>query len=134
MIDVQEQELKIKYDYLLSELYDMLGLATHMSGNLECVVYIRKNCSKTSKKKLKQLEKNFLIIEKISQQLQELVNEAEKISFDYIELTKKEDKKSNENIPLNNIIIFPLEQNDDLYVYPDEKLTGIFKKNRDDES
>ena len=57
-----------------------------------------------------------------------------KISFDYIELTKKEDKKSNENIPLNNIIIFPLEQNDDLYVYPDEKLTGIFKKNRDDES
>lgn len=98
MIDVQEQELKIKYDYLLSELYDMLGLAKLMAGNLECVVYIRKNCLKT------------------------------------IELTKKEDKKSNENIPLNNIIIFPLEQNDDLYVYPDEKLTGIFKKNRDDES
>lgn len=51
----------------------------------------------------------------------------------YIELTKKEDKKSNENVPLNNIIIFPLEQNDDLYVYPDERLTGIFKKNQDDD-
>lgn len=134
MIDEQEQDLKTCNDFLLNQLYDLLGMATHMSGNLECVVYIRKNCSKTSKKKLKQLEKIFLIIEKISQQLQELVNEAEKISFDYIELTKKEDKKSNENIPLNNIIIFPLEQNDDLYVYPDEKLTGIFKKNRDDES
>lgn len=62
MIDVQEQELKIKYDYLLSELYDMLGLAKLMAGNLECVVYIRKNCLKTielTKKRISKIMKIF---------------------------------------------------------------------------
>ena len=57
MIDVQEQELKIKYDYLLSELYDMLGLAKLMAGNLECVVYIRKNCLKTIELTKKRISK-----------------------------------------------------------------------------
>ena len=52
MIEELEQDLKMSYDFLLNQLYDLLGMATHMSGNLECVVYIRKNCSKTSKKKL----------------------------------------------------------------------------------
>ena len=63
LIDVQEQELKIKYDYLLSELYDMLGLAKLMAGNLECVVYIRKNCLKTielTKKRISKIMKIFL--------------------------------------------------------------------------
>lgn len=62
MIDEQEQDLKTCNDFLLNQLYDLLGMATHMSGNLECVVYIRKNCSKTSKKSLNSLRKIFLLL------------------------------------------------------------------------
>ena len=132
LIEEEEHDLIVKYEFLLNELYDLLGLAKLMSGNLECILYIRKNVLKNSKRKLKPVERNFLILEKIGQLLRELVNETEKISFDYVKPLKKESKAEEEAKHTNNIIIFPLDQNDDMYVYPDEILIKPFRDDDND--
>ena len=119
-----EYDLKLKQELLLEELKEMYGLTTNMSGNLEVALYIMRNSNtipKTPWKKVKISQRNFQLIEQICRQLQELITKAEKVSFEHVKSPEPKNKE-NETKPKNNIIIFPLEQNDTMYVYPEEKL------------
>lgn len=115
---IEEQDLKTKHIFLVDQLYDLAGLADNMSGNLECLIYIKKHQPKTSRKIIKTLEKNLGLIDEISEALKPLIHKSEEISFAYVKPEPEKKKAAEEKYqPPNNIIIFPLgQEDDDIYV------------------
>ena len=120
MFKEQELDIKIKYEFLLNELHDMAGLTNNLSGNLECILYIMKKYFNHSSKKFKTIKTNFQILGEISQQLESILTKAEKISFDYIKnpINKKNKLKKKKD----NLIIFPLIQDVEAYVYSEKTI------------
>ena len=121
MLNEIEYDIKIDYEYLLEGLYELLRVSTNMSGDLECAVAIRKY-TKSSSRKIKKAMSNFVRVEHIKQQLQVLIKETEKISFDYIKPPKEKPQSKDKEGKNNNVIIFPLEDDIDMYVNSEEKL------------
>ena len=120
MFKEQELDIKIKYEFLLNELHDMAGLVNNLSGNLECILYIMKKYFNHSSKKFKTIKTNFQILEEISQQLESILTKAEKISFDYIKNPINEKNKLKKK--KDNLIIFPLIQDVEAYVYSEKTI------------
>lgn len=112
MFNEQEYDIKMKYKLLLEQLHDLLGLTTNMGGNLECIISIMKYTPKITKKNFKTAKNNFLILEDLSEQIQALITKAEKISFEHFNIPSAEQllKEKNDNIYENNIVNFPLEE------------------------
>lgn len=129
-----EDDLKSKNLYMQEVLRDTLELFTLILGNLECVIEIRKRTNLGRKKETRILKKNFAILEDIMEQYRSIIKQSQEISYDFVKpIPPKEVKKQEEFKPPNNIIIFPLgQEDDDIYVRPGETVFDWVKNKKEE--
>ena len=118
-----EEDFKIEYKYLLDYLNECFVIAKRLQVILDSILYGKSQLTNFRAYELRYIENNLFYIDTITNRLKEILEDSQNISIDNIVISSMQDKKIE-----NNVVIFPAEQDEDIYVYPWENIADIWDK------
>ena len=118
---MQEEEFKIEYEYFLDFLNESLILAKELQNILNEILYKYSKLDRINAYGLRNIENNLYYMDSFVDNLEEMIEKTKNVIVDEFIVFDNLEAKIN-----NDIITFPLDKENDIYVYSDETIGDIW--------
>lgn len=118
---LQEEEFKIEYEYFLDFLNESLILAKELQNILNEILYKYSKLDRINAYGLRNIENNLYYMDSFVDNLEEMIEKTKNVIVDEFIVFDNLEAKIN-----NDIITFPLDKENDIYVYSDETIGDIW--------
>lgn len=118
-----EEDFKTEYKYFLDSLNESYVIAKRLQTILDDILYFKSQLNNTRVYELKYIENNLFYIDTFANRIKEILEDSQNILLDEIAESNIQKEETG-----NNIIVFPLEQDKDIYVYFCENIADIWDK------